>query len=116
MNITGKLVAITEAKEVSAKLTTQTFVVEYEKKVGKDKTRTVQLAFDQRQTDTYNSIEKWKDVRVGQVVEVQFNEPESREYNGRYFTSVEAWSVKSATKPSGGTTPYPNDDLNPLPF
>jgi uncharacterized OB-fold protein len=118
MNIKGKVVAITEAKEATAKLTTQTFVVEYDKKMTQDKTRKVLLAFEQRRTDNYDSIKKWDGVQVGDVVEVQFNEPESREYNGRYFTGVEAWSVKAegAHKPSGGTAANVNSDNSDLPF
>lgn len=117
MEIKGKVVAITEAKKVNDTLTTQTFVVEYDKSIGNDKTRAVKLAFDQRKTEKYDSIKKWDGVRVGDAVTVQFNEPESRDWNGKYFTSVEAWSVKKegGNSASSSAASSASDDQS-LPF
>ena len=43
-------------------------------------------------------------VKVGDVVTIEF-EPQSREYNGRYYTNLTGWKIEQVTagdKPSDG--------------
>ena len=62
----------------------------------------------------------------GQVVEVKFN-VESKEHNGKYFTNVTAWSIRSdkgnateptSTAPSVAQAPIPAtaEEKDDLPF
>ena len=59
--------------------------------------------------------------KVGETVEASFD-IESREYNGRWFTTIRAWQIKkdgsasSATQqPTAATTP-PTESVPDLPF
>ncbi len=110
--MTGKVIFIGQPKVVSDKLTTQQFAIEYEKQTRSIK---LKIAFDQRKTEKYDSIKNLNGISVGDEVEVQYNEPTSREYNGTWYTNVEAWSIK---KVSGGAVDATvvNDESQDLPF
>jgi hypothetical protein len=49
-------------------------------------------------------IGRVQELAEGDEVAVSFN-PESREYNGRYFTENKAWRIEHTVKPSGGILP-----------
>jgi hypothetical protein len=109
----GKLVFIGEKKQVSENLATQQFAVEWQKEIkGTMYARTT--CFEQKDNGKYDSIKHFKDLKVGDEVEVQYNEPESRAHNGRYYTSVEAWSVKKQGGGSTGASAIDDDDSMPF--
>jgi hypothetical protein len=109
----GKVIFIGEPKVVNDNLTTQQFAVEYDKQT-KNGSIKLKLAFDQRKTDKYDSIKNLNGVKVGDEVEIEYNEPTSREYKGTYYTNVEAWSVKTVSSVVEATVV--NDDSEQLPF
>lgn len=51
-------------------------------------------------------------VNVGQEVIVSFD-AESREYNGRYYTNLNAWKVTPANANNGGAVPTNNNFQTP---
>lgn len=106
----GTVIFIGQPKVVNDKLTTQQFAIEYEK-TTKNGSIKLKMAFDQRKTDKYDTIKNLGNITVGDEVEVQYNEPTSREYNGTWYTNVEAWSVKTVGG-SGGQ----GDESQDLPF
>lgn len=112
MSITGQVIKITDDKVVSDKLTTKQVAVKWQRKV-KDTYYETTTAFDLKDNGKYNTIKLLNGIKVGDTVEVQYNEPSSREYNGNFFTSVEAWSIKKADGNSQGAS---NDDSDDMPF
>lgn len=118
MEIKGTLKAISEPRKVNENLTTQTFVVGWVKTI-KDKTYPKTIAFEQKKSDKYDGIKVFDNCKVGDSITVFCNEPESREWQGKYFTSIEAWKVEnnSAAKPSESTASKANSDEGDfLPF
>ena len=113
LQVKGKVIKITDDKVHSDKLTTKQVVVEWFKEI-KDKSYSRLTAFDLKKTEKFDSIKKLDGIKEGDMVTVKFNEPESREYNGRYFTSVEPWGIfKEGASNEGGAS---NDDSSGLPF
>jgi hypothetical protein len=112
--MTGKVIFIGQPKVVSDKLTTQQFAIEYDK-TTKNGSIKLKMAFDQRKTEKYDGTKSLNGISVGDEVEVQYNEPTSREYNGNWYTNVEAWSIK---KVSGGAVDATvvNDTPDDMPF
>lgn len=53
--------------------------------------------------DKINVLESLK---PGDPVKISFD-PESREYNSRWYTDLRAWKIENANQPSGGFTPPP---------
>jgi hypothetical protein len=86
MEIQGKLSQVLQPESVTSKAgkdwTQQTIIVEtdgeYPKKIA------IQCAS--------NLIDKIKDYQIGHIITCSIN-IESREYNGRWFTSVKAWKI-----------------------
>lgn len=120
----GKVVFIGKPKVVNDGLTTQQFAIEYEKQT-KNSSIKLKMAFDQRKTEKYDSMKHIDGLKVGDEVEIQYNEPTSREHNGNWYTNVEAWSVKKeggsgSNKGSRGeSSDMPDnvhDDSDSLPF
>ena len=112
MSITGQVIKITDDKVVSDKLTTKQVAVKWQRKV-KDTFYETTTAFDLKDNGKYNTINLLDGIKVGDTVEVLYNEPSSREYNGNFFTSVEAWSIKKA---GNGGAPSGDVDSESLPF
>lgn len=109
--VTGKVVAITDDKVINDKLTTKQIVVEWFKEFnGKEYAR--KTSFELKKTDNFDSIKKLNGVNVGDKVTVKYNEPESREYKGQWYTKVEAWGVFKENAGGGSSS---NDDSS-LPF
>lgn len=84
--ITGTIKVIGEPQTISDKFRKLEFVVETEGQYPKT------IAF-QVVNDGIDKFLKYNS--EGQVVEVKFN-VESKEYNGKYFTNVTAWSIRSS--------------------
>jgi hypothetical protein len=86
MEIQGKLSQVLQPESGTSKAgkdwTQQTIIVEtdgeYPKKIA------IQCAS--------NLIDKIKDYQIGHIITCSIN-IESREYNGRWFTSVKAWKI-----------------------
>jgi hypothetical protein len=105
MEITGKVIDILQLQSGVSRSGNPwqqlTFVIEtieqYPKKVAID------LFGEQRIRDNQ--------VAVGDVVTASFD-IESREFNGRYYTSVRAWKVENTSRPRQATAPAP--DPNPV--
>jgi len=114
MEVKGKVVAITTPKAVNDKLTIQQVVVEWFKEV-KDTSYARKTAFELKKTDKFDSIKALNGVNVGDTVTVKFNEPESREYNGQWYTKCEAWGIFKEGA-SGGSKGGNDDDGSGLPF
>jgi len=113
MEVKGKVVAITTPKAVNDKLTIQQVVVEWFKEV-KDTSYARKTAFELKKTDKFDSIKALNGVNVGDTVTVKFNEPESREYNGQWYTKCEAWGIFKEGASGGGKGG--NEEEQPLPF
>ena len=112
LQVKGKVIAITTPKAVNDKLTIQQVVVEWFKEV-KDNSYARKTAFELKKTDKYDSMKALNGVKEGDMVTVKFNEPESREYNGQWYTKCEAWGIFKEGA-SGGSAP--SDDDSSLPF
>jgi len=111
LQVKGKVVAITTPKAVNDKLTIQQVVVEWFKEV-KDTSYARKTAFELKKTDKFDIIKALNGVNVGDTVTVKFNEPESREYNGQWYTKCEAWGVFK----EGASSGKGNDSDQDLPF
>lgn len=120
--IEGEIIAILpETKGVSAKgeWVSQDFVLKTEENYPKNICFSVFGA----------SKIKEANIRIGDVVSIGVN-LESREFNGRWYTSIKAWSIKkkSEAKQQSAPTPPPSsktkqnyastsqDDTDALPF
>jgi len=53
-------------------------------------------------------------LKAGQEVEVSFN-LESREFNGRWFTNVNAWKIDQASEENNVPSPPPAFTMNDIP-
>lgn len=115
LQVKGKVIKITDDKVVNEKLTTKQVVVEWFKDI-KDKSYARTTAFDLKRTEKFDSIKKLNGIQEGDMVTVKFNEPESREYNGRYFTSVEPWGIFREEGGNGGGASNNSGDSSDLPF
>jgi len=68
-------------------------------------------------------VESLGSFREGQQVTVSFN-PESREYNGKYYTDLKAWKIESdqveqrnaPAKAQETSKPFEHDGIDTLPF
>lgn len=107
MEITGTLVAIGDIMEgqgARGPWQKQLFVIEtaeqYPKKVAC-------LAWG----DKVNDIAV---LNLGDVLTVGID-IESREFNGKWYTDVKAWSIKTQQQPQGAPAQIPNPALQPLP-
>lgn len=113
LNATGKILKIGKTQEVGEKKFKKRAILLEETIKGKDKdfTNTVFAEFTQ---DKCSLLDKYK---VGQLVEVGIN-VKSTEYQGKYFTNLNAFSIKEAgesSKPSSkADTQVPDED--DLPF
>ena len=113
LQVKGKVVAITTPKSPNDKLTTQQVVIEWFKDFnGTSYSR--KTAFELKKTDKFDSIKKLDGVNVGDLVTVKFNEPESREYNGQWYTKCEAWGIFK--EGASGGSKGGNEEEQPLPF
>ena len=106
MELTGKLVAIgdiTEGQGARGTWRKQIFAIEtmeqYPKKVAF-------MAWGDRCDDVAV-------LNLGDTLTVQFD-VESREFNGKWYTDLKAWSIKGA-QPQGAPAQIPNPPQQPLP-
>ena len=106
MELTGKLVAIgdiTEGQSSRGTWRKQIFAIEtveqYPKKVAF-------MAWGDRCDDVAV-------LNLGDTLTVQFD-IESREFNGKWYTDLKAWSIKGA-QPQGAPAQIPNPPQQPLP-
>ena len=106
MELTGKLVAIgdiTEGQSARGTWRKQIFAIEtmeqYPKKVAF-------MAWGDRCDDVAV-------LNLGDTLTVQFD-VESREFNGKWYTDLKAWSIKGA-QPQGAPAQIPNPPQAPLP-
>ena len=107
MELTGKLVAIgdiTEGQSARGTWRKQIFAIEtmeqYPKKVAF-------MAWGDRCDDVAV-------LNLGDTLTVQFD-VESREFNGKWYTDLKAWSIKGAQQPQGAPAQIPNPPQQPLP-
>lgn len=114
LQVKGKVIAVTTPKTINDTLTIQQVVVEWFKEV-KDKSYSRKTAFELKKTDKFDSMKALNGVNLGDTVIVKFNEPESREYNGQWYTKCEAWGVFKEGA-SNGKSASNYDDNQDLPF
>lgn len=114
LQITGVITKITEVQEGQAKSTGKTwkkmgFVVQTVSEYPKDVYFTV---FGEEKVDNFLKFNK-----VGQKVDVSFN-AESREYNERFYTDLQAWKVFTNTEGSDTTNETSKEfhKVDDLPF
>ena len=98
MEITGTIKLINETEVISDKYKKRTFVITTTDKYPQD----IQFQASQDKVDMLNGF------KTGQSVTVLFN-LRGREYNGKYYNSLEAWKVSFAQ-----ATPEPTQSLNDL--
>lgn len=111
-NITGKVVAVSD-KQSRGNFDFIEFVLENSKSVGGN-----------TYTDTYaftiggKSLDSVMTPVVGDVSDVKFN-IRSKEYNGKYYTSLNVYSIEvkeAAPKQAGGKKAAPVTSDDDLPF
>lgn len=86
MEITGKIKLINEVEVVSDKFKKRTFVITTDDKYPQD----IMFQASQDKVDMLNGF------KAGSQVKVDFN-LRGREYNGKYYNSLDAWKVSFAT-------------------
>jgi hypothetical protein len=113
--VKGTLLSISEPQKKSDKFTLVEIVVE---EYSPQYPQKIIFQVGQKQLE---HVSKWK---VGSQVEVKAN-VKGREYNGRYFNTIEAWFVKMeqgvSSNAMASARPQENtfiaqDDSQPLPF
>jgi len=63
-----------------------------------------------------NDVEKAKTLNVGHIIETTY-QPESREFNGRWYTELKCWGIEVMGKNSAPQSANEQeDDSSPLPF
>lgn len=82
MKVTGTIKLINAEQVISEKFRKREFVITTEDKYPQD----ILFQLTQNNTDLIDSI------RVGEKVEVSYN-LRGKEYNGRYYVSLDAWQV-----------------------
>ena len=98
MEITGTIKHINDTEVISDKYKKRTFVITTTDKYPQD----IQFQASQDKVDMLNGF------KAGQSVTVSFN-IRGREYNGKYYNSLDAWKVSFAQ-----ATPEPTQSLNDL--
>ena len=109
LTMSGTLIHIGQPEKKSDKFTLQEIVVE-EQANGYKNVVVLQLAQKQ--------LEHASKLKIGGNVEVKAN-VKGREYNGKYFNSIEAWFVKqenTASKPMQPNKDFSNEADESLPF
>ena len=106
--LTGIIKLIQKEQIISDKFRKKEFVITTEDKYPQD----VLFTLTQNNTDLVDSI------KVGEKVEVSFN-LRGREWNGKYFNTLEAWSVavqtsKAQPKATGIVANFQEDAINQL--
>lgn len=84
LQLTGRVVLITDAEQVSDRLTKQSIVIETDAQYPQ------QVSFD-----VLNKPELLTPFGTGDRVTVSFD-VRGREYQGKYYTSLTAWKVEAA--------------------
>lgn len=92
LKITGTVIKVEDAVQVTEKLTKRNFVVT----TGDKYPETVAFELINDKCDLADAF------AVGQQVDVSFN-VRGREYNGKYYTNLAAWRIEAA----GGTQATP---------
>ena len=106
MELTGKLVAIgdiTEGQSARGTWRKQIFAIETMEQYPK---KGAFMAWGDRCDDVAV-------LNLGDTLTVQFD-VESREFNGKWYTDLKAWSIKGA-QPQGAPAQIPNPPQAPLP-
>ena len=96
MEVKGTIKAIFAEQVISEKFRKREFVITTEDKYPQD----ILFQLTQNNTDLIDTI------RVGEKVEVSYN-LRGKEYNGRYYVSLDAWQVSVQTsniQPKGKVT------------
>lgn len=106
MEITGKIIHITEKEVFKNDFTKQTIVIEtFEKYAQK-----IPVEFIKDNIDHLHALQ------IGDSVTVSIN-IRGREYQGKYFSSIEGWKVKSTIKPKPESNDLSKSEHdNDLPF
>jgi len=98
MEITGTIKLINDTEVISDKYKKRTFVITTTDKYPQD----IQFQASQDKVDMLNGF------KAGQSVTVSFN-LRGREYNGKYYNSLEAWRVSFDETSSAAEPPSLND-------
>jgi hypothetical protein len=98
MEITGTIKLINDTEVISDKYKKRTFVITTTDKYPQD----IQFQASQDKVDILNGF------KAGQSVTVSFN-LRGREYNGKYYNSLETWKISFAQ-----ATPEQTQSLNDL--
>jgi len=85
MQITGKILKITDPEAVSEKLTKQLLIVEYAENPQYPETISLEAINDK--------CKLLDNLRVGNQVTAHFN-LKGREWNGKYFNTLALWKVE----------------------
>ena len=109
VNITGLVTVIQEEQTFGSGFTKQSFVVQVGDKYPQD------LCIDAVKGARRDDCAKVAALNVGDVVSVEVN-LRGREYNGKYYTSLQMWKLE-VTTPATATAPVVDDPaLEEIPF
>lgn len=106
--ITGQIVQIGQTEVKTEKFSVREFAIQFQ--TGNEGQYTDYASF--RLANAKTSLVDG--LQVGQTVTVKFN-VRGREWNGKYFTNLEAWKIDPATKPEDMPMQQPKQD-DGLPF
>ena len=109
MEITGKIIAVLDARDGVSKTTgnawkTQDYVLETHDQYPR---RMVFNVFGEDKITEFN-------IQVGQELTVSFD-INAREYNGRWYNDIRAWKVDRNTAPAEGAPIAQDADAAPIP-
>jgi len=112
LEVVGKIEKVLEAKKGTSKKSGEEWISqEFVVKTG-DKYNNLYCfsIFGQEKVDNFAKYNK-----VGDAVKVSFN-VSTNEWQGKYFTSLQAWSVFKETGEANGQEPVVSDVVDDLPF
>jgi len=112
LEVVGKIEKVLEAKKGTSKKSGEEWISqEFVVKTG-DKYNNLYCfnIFGQEKVDNFAKYNK-----VGDAVKVSFN-VSTNEWQGKYFTSLQAWSVFKETGEANGEAPAASDAVDDLPF
>jgi hypothetical protein len=112
LEVVGKIEKVLEAKKGTSKKSgeewiSQEFVVKTDDKYNNLYCFNI---FGQEKVDNFAKYNK-----VGDAVKVSFN-VSTNEWQGKYFTSLQAWSVFKETGEANSEAPVASDAVDDLPF
>jgi len=112
LEVVGKIEKVLEAKKGTSKKSGEEWISqEFVVKTG-DKYNNLYCfnIFGQEKVDNFAKYNK-----VGDAVKVSFN-VSTNEWQGKYFTSLQAWSVFKETGEANSEAPAASDAVDDLPF